>query len=137
FVPNDWKINLYDFFRYEYRAIKNLDTHDWDSSNRIRNRVAVEIPLTSREKAWHPNTWYALVNVEPFYTFEQRGINPLNVSGGIGYVLSHHIQMEFSYYAHFERSNGGPLEFTENIFRFNIKIGLNPERRPPGPTPSL
>jgi hypothetical protein len=137
FVPNGWKINLYNFTRYEYRAIQDLDTHDWSSANRIRSRFAAEIPLVSGENAWHPKTWYALVNAEPFYTFDQPGISPLNVSGGFGYVASHHVQVEFTYSAHFERANGGPLEFTENIFRLNIKIGLNREQRPAGPTPSF
>ncbi|PWU13623.1 MAG: hypothetical protein C5B50_19030 [Verrucomicrobia bacterium] len=137
FVPNDLKINFYNFTRYEYRAIEDLDTHNWQYHNRIRSRFGAEIPLTSRDRAWQTRTVYALVDVEPFYTFDEHAINPLNVSGGIGYVLNHHIHLEFSYYAHFERSNGGPLEFSENIFRLNVKIGLNREERAPGPAPSL
>jgi hypothetical protein len=57
FIPNDWKLNLYNFTRYEYRAIEDLDTHDWSSSQRIRSRFGAETPLTRLEKAWHPKTW--------------------------------------------------------------------------------
>jgi hypothetical protein len=137
FLPNDWKLHLYNFTRYELRATDNLDTHDWDIKHRIRSRFGAEIPLTSREKAWSPGTFYALANLEPFYTFGQHGINPLRAAGGLGYILRHNIQLEFYYYAQFTRPNGGSLEYTENIFRFNIKIGLNRKPAPLGPTPSF
>jgi hypothetical protein len=136
FVPNDWKINFYNFFRYEYRAIEDRDTHDWEGTHRIRNLLGAEVPLVSRERAWQPNTWYALVNVEPFYRFDEHAIDPVRVTGGIGYVLNRYVHMEFTYAAQFSRVNGGPLEYTENILRLNIKIGLNREQRP-GPMPSL
>jgi hypothetical protein len=77
------------------------------------------------------------VNVEPFYDFKEHALDPLRVSGGVGYVLSHQVQVELSYSAQFSRQNGGPLEYTENIFRLNIKIGLNREHGPPGPKPSF
>jgi hypothetical protein len=123
--------------RYEFHVIEDLGTHEWDFKNHIRSRFAAEIPLTSGEKAWHPNTWYALINVEPFYTFDEHAIDPLCVNGGMAYIVSHHLRLEFLYYGQFTRPNGGNLAFTENIFRLNIKVNLRPDRAHCGPAPAL
>jgi len=126
FLPNDWKWNIYNFTRYEYRSIQDRDTHDWTGIHRLRSRFGVEFPLTSREKAWQPKTWYALADVEPFYRFDRGTIDPFRVRGGLAYILSNRIRMEFIYHAQFTRPAGSSgLEFTDNIFRLNIKIALN------------
>ena len=127
YLPNRWKINLYDYTRFEYRCLDDLETHDWSYSQRIRSRFEADFPLTSTERAWKANTWYTLTSVEPFYVFNGQGFNQLRVSGGIGYIVNNRIRVEFNYYAQFNRSDGGPLLFTENIFRLNIKIKLNKE----------
>src|SRR5262249_21655554 len=135
-LQNDLHLHLYNYTRYEFRAIENLGTHDWDFDHRIRSRFGAEIPLASGEKVWRANTWYALVSVEPVYTFNEHTIDPLRVSGGIAYIVSHRLRVEFLYYAQFTRPNGGNLAFTENIFRLNFKVNLN--RHPnPGPEPSF
>ena len=88
FVPNDIKWTLYNFTRYEFRDTQNLDTHDWTAYSRLRSRFGVEFPLTSRERAWEPRTWYGLADVEPIFRFDHNTIDPLYVRGGIGYVLA-------------------------------------------------
>lgn len=126
FLPNDWKWNIYNFTRYEYRAIQDRDTHDWTGIHRLRTRFGVEFPLASRENAWQPKTWYALADVEPFYRFDRGTIDPLRVRGGIAYIVSSRVRVEFIYHAQFTRPAGSSgLEFTDNIFRLNIKIALN------------
>jgi hypothetical protein len=92
----------------------------------LRSRFGVELPLTSREKAWQPKTWYALADVEPFFRFDRDTIDPLRVRGGIAYIVNSRIRMEFIYHAQFTRPTGSSgLEYTDNIFRLNIKIALN------------
>lgn len=126
FLPNDWKWNIYNFTRYEYRSIQDQDTHDWTGIHRLRSRFGVEFPLTSHEKAWQPKTWYALADAEPFYRFDKDRIDPLRVRGGIAYIVSSRVRVEFIYHAQFTRPAGSSsLEFTDNIFRLNIKIALN------------
>lgn len=124
-LPNRWKWSLYNFTQYEYRATDNFGSHDWSYDNRIRSRFEADIPLTSMARAWGPRTWYSLTSVEPFYDFNQNEINQLRISGGVGYVLNKYTQLEFIYYAQFNRANGGPLQYNENIFRLNLKFGLN------------
>ena len=126
FLPNDWKWNIYNFTRYEYRSIQDRDTHDWTGIHRLRSRFGVEFPLASREKAWQPKTWYGLVDVEPFYRFDRGTIDPFRVRGGVAYIVSPRVRMEFIYHAQFTRPAGSSgLEYTDNIFRLNIKIALN------------
>lgn len=124
FVPNDCKLHLYNFTRYEFRDTENLDTHQWTGVNRIRSRFGVEVPLCSVERAWKPKTWFLLADVEPFYRFDNDTFDPVRVRGGAGYVINSHLTCELIYGAQFTRSNGGSLEFTENIIYLNIKIGL-------------
>ena len=124
-IPNKWKLNLYNFTQYEYRATKTFDGGGWSSDNRIRSRSEVDIPLAEPERAWKPRTWYTITSVEPFYDINRGDIFQVRASGGIGYVLNKHIQVEFLYFAQFARENGGPLKYNENIFRLNLKIGLN------------
>lgn len=126
-LPNKWKWDLYNLTQYEYRATLNFDTHDWSFDNRIRSRFEANIPLTAAEHAWKPRTWYSITSVEPFYDINQNDINQLRVGGGIGYVLNKRAQLDFIYYAQFSRSNGGALEYNENIFRLNLKFSLNRE----------
>jgi len=126
FLPNEIKWNIYNFTRYEYRDIQDLDTHNWTGIHRLRSRFGVEFPLTSREKAWQPKTWYALADVEPIYRFDKERIDPLRVRGGIAYIVSNRVRVEFIYHAQFTRPAGSSgLEYTDNIFRLNVKIALN------------
>ena len=125
-APNKIKWNIYNYTRYEFRDTENLDTHDWTSYSRIRTRFGVEFPLTARAKAWQPKTWYGLADAEPFYRFDKHTIDPFRVRGGIAYIVSSRVRMEFIYHAQFTRPAGSSgLEFTDNIFRLNIKIALN------------
>jgi hypothetical protein len=124
FVPNQAHIHLYNFTRYEYRALEDLGTHDWNNYSRLRSRFGVEVPLIARQ-AWQPKTRYALADVEPFYRFDKDEMNPLRVRGGIGYILSEGVRPEFIYTAQFTpKGSSSPLEYTENIFRLNIKTEL-------------
>jgi hypothetical protein len=126
FVPNQAKISLYNYTRYEYRNLENLDTHDWSGYGRIRSRFGVEFPLTSRARAWAPKTFYALSDVEPFYRFDRNEWDPVRVRGGLGYVVNDRFRLEMIYTAQFDRSDPGqPLEYNNNIIRLNLRIGLN------------
>jgi hypothetical protein len=123
-VPNDCKLHIYNYTRYEFRDTENLDTHVWTGINRIRSRFGVEVPLSSVERAWKPKSWYVLTDVEPFYRFDKDTFDPLRVRGGVGYVVNSHLTCELIYGAEFTRSNGGSLDFNENIIFLNLKIGL-------------
>lgn len=123
FLPNDLKWNIYNFSRYEYRATKDLDADDWSDTSRFRTRFGVEFPLTSRARAWQKKTFYALVDVEPFYRFDHDEWDPVRIRAGIAYIFAGRCRAELIYHAQFTRPSGS-LEYTDNIYRLNIKIGL-------------
>jgi hypothetical protein len=125
FVPNNIKWNFFNYTRYEDRNIENLATHDWNHASRLRSLFEIDVPLSSCERTWKPKTWFALVSAEPFYVFNEPGINELRVGAGLGYVLSDRVRMEFTYYADFTRPNGGELAYTENIFQLNFRFSLH------------
>jgi hypothetical protein len=125
FLPNKIKWNIYNFTRYEYRALQNLETHDWNNYSRLRTRFGVEFPLTAHEQAWQPKTWYGLADVEPYYRFDKNVVDPLRVRGGLAYIVNDRVRVEFIYHAQFTRPAGSSgLEYTDNIFRLNFKLAL-------------
>lgn len=125
FLPNDRKMNLYNFTRYEYRAIQDRTTHDWNGIHRVRTRFGVEAPLGSREHAWKPGATYGIADAEPFYRFDRHTIDPLRWRVGLGHVFENRVRVEFIYHAQYTRVGAdSPLEYTDNIWRLNIKIGL-------------
>ena len=125
FLPNKLKWNIYNHTRYEFRDTQNLVTHDWSGYSRIRTQFGVEVPLTSRQRAWNPRTWYGRTDVEPFYRFDQNAVDPLRAEVAFGYILNDRIRLEMVYSAEFSRPSGSSsLEFTKNIISLNIKIGL-------------
>jgi Protein of unknown function (DUF2490) len=126
FLPNGLNWNLYNYTRYEYRDMENLDTHTWTSYSRLRSQFAAEIPLTSREMAWAKGTWYGLVGVEPFYRFGWGGINQLQAGGGIGYIVHDKFRIELTCKTVLTQPNSGSgLQYTENVINLNFKIGLS------------
>jgi hypothetical protein len=125
FVPNRAKILLYNFTRYEYRAIQNQDSHEWDEYSRIRSRFGLEVPLTTRSRAWEPKTFYGFTDVEPFYRYDKNEWDPVRLRGGIGYVASDRVRVEIIYTAEFTRSSpGSSLEYNDNILELNIKLAF-------------
>jgi hypothetical protein len=127
FLPNKMKWNIYNFTRYEFRATQDRSSHDWNNTSRLRSRFGVEIPLSSREQAWQPGKFYTLADVEPYYRFDKKQIDPMRIRVGLGYILKPlPLRIEFIYHAQFTHPTAGEgLQFTDNIFRLNIKIGLN------------
>jgi hypothetical protein len=126
FLPNEWKWNIYNFTRYEYRALYDRGTDDWNCYSRIRSRFGVEIPFGAREQAWKAKSWYGLVDFEPYYRFDKDVVDPLRLRCGLAYIVNDRVRVEFIYHAQFTRPAGSTgLEYTDNIFRLNIKIALS------------
>jgi len=120
FVPNETKINIFNFGRYEYRAF-HQDNH-WTSQPRFRDRVAVEIPLAKGEKRWAPKTFYTVGDVEPFWRLDDKFLEKVRVRGTIGYIIKKRMAVEFIYHAEFAGSKGQPKQFVGNLFRVNLKF---------------
>jgi hypothetical protein len=125
-LPNSLRWNIYNFTRFEFREVYHHDTHAWTNTQRIRARFGVEIPLTSRDNAWHPKTFYAIANVEPMYRYDHDVIDPARAQVGLAYIVNTRIRAEGLYYANWDRvSSDNDLVFTKNIIRLNVKVGLS------------
>jgi hypothetical protein len=124
FVPNSWKWDIYNYTRYEYPDTLNEETKQWSGYSRIRSRFGVQFPITSRDRAWEPKTWYGLADVEPFYRFDQSTVDMLRLRAGGGYIVNDRLRIEFIYTAQFSRQNGSGLEFNQNTFQITARIGL-------------
>ena len=123
-IASKRKIEFFDFTRYEARNLYSHDTHDWSLENRIRSRFGSEIPLTTVAKAWKPQTFYTLVDVEPFWV-AGKGLTMIRFRAGLGYIPSDRLRVEFVYHTQWGESTGSDaLVYNQNIFRLNVKVGL-------------
>ena len=125
FLPNSWHWNIYNFTRYELRAVEDIDSRDWNTFGRLRSRFGLEFPLSTK-KAWQPNSFYALADAEPYYRFDSGVVDLFRIRGGVAYITNFRVRFELIYHAQFTRPTGvDHLDYTDNIFRLNIKIGLH------------
>lgn len=125
FLPNKKKLNVYNFTRWEFRQTYSHATHEWTNVERVRSRFGIEAPITDRENAWKVRTFYAIANAEPMYRFDTNDLDPFRVQMGLGYIANPRLRLELLYYANWGRvAPTNDLEFTENIFRLNIKLGV-------------
>jgi hypothetical protein len=126
FLPNSINWNIYNFTRYEYRALQDQETKDWNNYSRLRVRFGVEMPFSKGEKAWTPGHFYGLADVEPYIRFDKGLVDPLRIRGGIGYIMkSAPLRVELIYHMQYTNPDGSGLKYTDNIFRLNIKLGIN------------
>jgi hypothetical protein len=127
FLPNELKWNIYNFTRYEFRATQDRETKDWNNYSRLRSRFGIEFPISSLENAWQPGKFYGLADVEPYYRFDKGQFDPVRIRGGLGYILKKApLRVEFIYHMQLTNPDAATgLRFTDNIFRINIKLGLN------------
>jgi hypothetical protein len=77
--------------------------------------------------AWNPRTFYGLADIEPYYRFDKNLVDPMRIRGGIGYVMkSAPVRIEFIYHAQYTQPDQeSGLRYTDNIYRINIKLGIN------------
>jgi hypothetical protein len=135
------RVNLYNYTRYEYRSTYTHGMAKWSHNSRIRSRFGIEIPLASAERVWKPKTFYALVDAEAFYQFNDSNWNQVRLRAGLGYVTHDRVRIEFTYGAQFGRSApDADLLYNRNLFRLEIRVGLkrgllariwNPRQAPP------
>ncbi len=95
-LPNDHKLNIFNWTRYEYRSFSYDNKSLNNVKNRLRNRLAIEFPIS--KQAWQPNTWYGLSDFEFFYTFEKGYFDQFRQRFGAGYVVNKHLKGELIYH---------------------------------------
>jgi hypothetical protein len=123
-VPNAGNLHIFNWTRYEHRSFRYADDHSLNNTkNRIRNRMAIEFPLSKH--AWEPKSWYGLSDFEFFYTFEKGYFDRFRQRFGGGYVINKQWKAELIYHLQMVKSSEGlnPV-WTDNIFRLNLKWAI-------------
>jgi len=122
-LPNTNNLHVFNWTRYEYRSFTYDDKGLNNVKNRIRNRVAIEFPLS--KNAWQPKSWYGLSDFEFFYTFEKGYFDRFRQRFGAGYVLNSQWKAELIYHIQMQKTSKdlNPV-WTDNIFRLNMKWAI-------------
>ncbi|HEY5810451.1 MAG TPA: DUF2490 domain-containing protein [Povalibacter sp.] len=103
-------------YRYQERDGPDNDTEYF----RFRNRLGVEFDLgESRNK---PGSWYGLADAEVFYRFDHDLSDLMRLRAGVGLTVNEHVRVELIYHMQFTRSAGESFDWTENIYRLNVKV---------------
>jgi hypothetical protein len=126
FIANERHWNIYNYARWEYRAIKDQDTSDRNRYSRLRDRFGIEFPFAAGEQAWKLKTWYGLADVEAMYRTDRDQVDPFRLRLGGAYIPSARVRLELIYHVQWTRPTpSSGLEYTDNILRLNIKVALN------------
>ena len=133
YLPNNNHMNIYNWTRYELRCFYYDDKSLNNVKNRLRNRIGLEFPLS--KKAWQPKSIYALTDFEFFYTIEKGYFDRFRERLGIGYVIDKHWRAEMIYHIQLLKSEDKNPEWTNNIWRLNIKWQIPHKTHPPVPHP--
>lgn len=122
-LPNTHRFNIFNWTRYEYRSFLYEDKNLNKVQNRIRNRIAIEFPIS--KNAWQPKTWYGFSDFEFFYTLEKGYFDRFRQRFGAGYILNSHWRAELIYHIQLIKgsSDTNPV-WTDNIFRMNVKWAI-------------
>lgn len=85
------------YLRYENRHIQDLESNEWNTSNRLRVRPELIIPL-SKKSYQEDHLWYGILDAEWFINFDEdqkeRFANRFRLRTGIGYRLTYLLRFE-------------------------------------------
>lgn len=123
FWPNDWRWNVYNFTRLEYRLVHDFGDGGDETIPRLRNRAGAEIPLRPA-RAWEPGTGYGIADVEPYWRLDDMEFEFARARVGMGRVLNPAWRVELLYHRQFARAEDGDFERNDNIWRVNLKWNL-------------
>jgi len=135
YVPNTNNMKIYNWTRYELRCFYYDEKSLNNVRHRLRNRIGLEFPLSKR--AWQAKTIYALTDFEFFYTVDKGYFDRFRERLGIGYVFDKHWRAEMIYHIQMlKESEDKNPEWTNNIWRLNIKWQIPHKKHKPVPHPT-
>jgi hypothetical protein len=111
--------------RWESRHFKNLETGEWEQSNRARVGAESLIPI-NRKSYFENKLWYAIFDVEWFLQIDpdvhEYYANRLRIRAGIGYRLNYSFRFELIYMNQQSRNGINESLYSDNnVFRFRLK----------------
>jgi hypothetical protein len=120
FFTHSGRFTFYNLARLEYR-MRQLEGVEKDSDSlRLRDRLGIVFALTQEQD--RAGSWYGIADVEAFYNFDSDTTDRVRLRTGLGVSLNDRVRVELSYYAQFTEPGSRGFEWTENIYRINIKL---------------
>lgn len=121
-----------DVWRYQTRAFQQLETKEWDVSNRTRLRGEIYFSING-PNLFTDKLWYAFADYEEFLVLDQqldeRFANRRRGRVGVGYRLSYQHRFDLSYTAQSSRNEiEGEFLSTDNVIQFKYKLYFNPPK---------
>ncbi len=117
-------------FKLEERFFKNLETHSWEESNRMRFKAEAWVAING-QNLYQDKLYYAILDYEQFFVVDEqvneRFANRLRARFGIGYRLNYKNRFELIYTLQSSRNEiHGDLISNDNVLQLRYKMFLNP-----------
>lgn len=131
-VSQNKRVNVRFIFRYDFRALRNLEEKSWQTGNRMRLKGEAIVSI-NHPNMFHDKLWYSSFDYEEFFVVDQqldeRFANRRRVRWGIGYRLDYKHRFELLYTLQSSR-NQIDDEFTsiDNVMQLKYKLFLNPAK---------
>lgn len=129
-VTQNKRVDSRLIFKLEERFFRNLETHSWEESNRMRLKAEAWISI-NKINLYQDNVWYAILDYEEFVVVDEqvneRFANRLRARFGIGYRMNYKNRFELIYTLQSSRNEiHGDLISNDNVLQLRYKMFLNP-----------
>lgn len=119
-------------WRYQVRAFREIETKNWEVSNRTRLRGEIFISING-PNLFTDKLWYTFLDYEEFIVIDQqvdeRYANRRRGRIGLGYRLDYKNRFELSYTVQSTRDEiNGDYYGIDNVIQFKYKMYLNPAK---------
>lgn len=136
-VTENRRITSRIIFKVEERMLTNLETKNWEFSNRLRLKGEILISLNG-PTMFQDNLWWSILDYEEFFVtdkqLDERYANRRRGRVGLGYRLNYRNRFEFIYTLQSSRDEiHGEFNRLDNVVQLRYKMFLNPSR-PTNPT---
>jgi hypothetical protein len=131
-ITQNKRIDTRFLWRYQVRGFQDVETKEWDISNRTRLRGEIYVSING-PNLFTDKLWYAFADYEEFLVLDQqldeRFANRRRGRVGVGYRLSYQHRFDLSYTAQSSRNEiEGEFLSTDNVIQFKYKLYFNPPK---------
>lgn len=132
YVTQNKRVNSNIILKIEERMFRNLETKEWEFSNRARLKGEILVSL-NKPNLFHDNLWWSILDYEEFFVTDQqldeRYANRRRARAGVGYRLNYRNRFELIYTLQSSRDEiHGDFSRLDNVIQFRYKMYLNPSK---------
>ena len=132
-ITQNKRITSQIVFKIEERILKNLETKEWEYSNRARLKGEILISLNG-PNLFQDNLWWTILDYEEFFVtdkqLDERFANRRRGRLGLGYRLNYRNRFEIIYTLQSSRNEiQGEYTRLDNVIQLRYKMYLNPAKK--------